>query len=179
MPDDQWKGPDRGRPGGRSPRPLSHAHLLLRVRRLRADASDRSAEQHRRALHRPRCCSCRPAKSCSPRRRTRSTRTTTSHARRLPRRPQITAYPSSVRPFHSYSISGRTFNGLSQAVGYGDDAAAATNYPLVRIRHNASGRVHYCRTWDHSTMGVATGSSIQSTTFFVPLRSPAVRRRSA
>jgi hypothetical protein len=83
-------------------------------------------------------------------------------------RPQITSSPATIRGFHSYSISGRLFNGLSQAVGYGDDAAAATNYPLVRIRHLASGRVRYCRTFDHSTMAVATGASIESTTFFVP-----------
>jgi hypothetical protein len=61
---------------------------------------------------------------------------------------------------------------MSQAVGYGDDAAAATNYPLVRIRHLATGTVTYCRTVDHSTMGVATGTSIQSTNFVVPLGLP-------
>ena len=74
-------------------------------------------------------------------------------------RPQITSSPhASVRPGLSYSLSGQRFNGMSQAVGYGDDAAAATNYPLVRIRHLATGRIRYCRTHGHSTMGVATGS---------------------
>ena len=56
-------------------------------------------------------------------------------------RPQITAAPVTVRPFHSYTLHGRVLNGLSQAVGYGDDAAAATNYPLVRLRHLATGTV--------------------------------------
>ena len=83
-------------------------------------------------------------------------------------RPQITSAPPLVRPGLSYSVSGQRFNGLSQAVGYGDDAAAATNYPLVRIRHHASGRVRYCRTFGHSTMGVATGSTTVSTNFAVP-----------
>src|SRR5262249_42076344 len=50
-------------------------------------------------------------------------------------RPHVTSAPTSVRPLGTYSVSGRLFNGMSQAVGYGDDAAAATNYPLVRIRH--------------------------------------------
>lgn len=83
-------------------------------------------------------------------------------------RPQITSAPSVVLNFNSYSISGRLFNGMSQAVGYGDDASAVTNYPLVRIRHLATGNVQYCRTFDHSTMAVATGAEIVSTNFTVP-----------
>lgn len=83
-------------------------------------------------------------------------------------RPQITSYPSTVRRWHTYTLHGRNLNGLSQAVAYGDDASAATNYPLVRIRNLASGHIVYCKTFDHSTMGVATGSSIESTNFMVP-----------
>jgi hypothetical protein len=83
-------------------------------------------------------------------------------------RPQIASAPSSVLKFFSYSVSGTLFNGMSQAVGYGDDASAATNYPLVRIRHLATGKVRYCRTYDHSTMGVATGGATVSTNFTVP-----------
>jgi hypothetical protein len=88
-------------------------------------------------------------------------------------RPQITAAPATVRPFHSYTLHGRVLNGLSQAVGYGDDAAAATNYPLVRLRHLATGIVRYCRTYDHSTMGVGTGATVHSTNFLVPFGMPA------
>ena len=87
-------------------------------------------------------------------------------------RPQIISSPSSVYGGFSYSLSGQRFNGMSQAVGYGDDAAAATNYPLVRIRHLATGHVRYCRTYGHSTMGVATGSSTVSTNFVVPFGTP-------
>jgi hypothetical protein len=83
-------------------------------------------------------------------------------------RPHITSAPWLVRRFFSYSLSGRLFNGLSQAVGYGDDASSATNYPLVRIRHLATGKVRYCRTFDHSTMAVATGTAVVSTNFTVP-----------
>jgi hypothetical protein len=83
-------------------------------------------------------------------------------------RPEITSYPLSIRRWHTYTIQGRNLNGLSQAVGYGDDASSATNYPLVRIRNLATGHVVYCKTFDHSTMGVATGSSIESTQFAVP-----------
>ena len=83
-------------------------------------------------------------------------------------RPQITSYPTTVRAYHTYTLQGRNLNGLSQAVGYGDDASAATNYPLVRIRHLGTGKITYCKTFDHSTMAVATGSAIESTNFVVP-----------
>src|SRR5207244_3825014 len=46
-------------------------------------------------------------------------------------RPSITSCPTSLRQGGSYTLHGRQLNGLSQAVGYGDDAMAATNYPLV------------------------------------------------
>jgi hypothetical protein len=82
--------------------------------------------------------------------------------------PHITACPAIIRPLNSYTLSGRLLNGLSQAVGYGDDASAATNYPLVRIRHLTSNTITYCRTFDHSSMGVATGNTIHSTNFSVP-----------
>jgi len=84
-------------------------------------------------------------------------------------RPQLTSYPPFVRAKRTYTLHGRQLNGLSQAVSYGDDASMATNYPLVRIQSATSGKVWYCRTFDHSTMGVATGSTIQSTFFKVPL----------
>ena len=62
---------------------------------------------------------------------------------------------------------GRNFNGFSQGAAYGDDAQAATNYPIVRIVNNASGHVFYARTHDHSTMAVAfTGTA--STQYDVP-----------
>ena len=65
-------------------------------------------------------------------------------------------------------ISGTQFNGLSQANAYGDDFQDATNYPLVSITNNATGHVFYCKTHGHSTMAVATGSSVVSTKFDVP-----------
>ncbi len=67
-----------------------------------------------------------------------------------------------------YTLFGRQLNGLSQAVSYGDDAQMTTNYPLIRIHNNTSKHVTYCRTQNHSSMGVATGSVVQSTDFLVP-----------
>jgi hypothetical protein len=83
-------------------------------------------------------------------------------------RPVIDSAPKRVRPGVSYNIYGRRFNGMSQAVSYGDDAAMATNYPLVRLSNETTGRVTYCRTVDHSSMGVATGDATVSTRFTLP-----------
>lgn len=82
-------------------------------------------------------------------------------------RPTITSHPVAVRAGRTYTVFGRQLNGLSQAVSYGDDATMATNYPLVRLE--GGGQVIYCRTFDHSTMGVATGTTTESTSFKVPV----------
>ncbi len=82
--------------------------------------------------------------------------------------PVITTYPHSVTRGTTYKISGKQFNGLSQAAAFGDEFETATNYPLVRITNTASKHVFYAKTHDHSTMGVATGSAIVFTNFDVP-----------
>ena len=68
----------------------------------------------------------------------------------------------------TYRLSGYNFNGFSQGAAYGDDAQAATNYPLVRITNRDTGHVFYARTHDHSTMAVAY-SGIASTRYDVPV----------
>ncbi len=83
--------------------------------------------------------------------------------------PTITTSPAEISPGGAnYQLAGTQFNGLSGAVGYGDDYQAATNYPLVTITNNATGHVFYARTHGHSTMAVATGSETVSTEFDVP-----------
>jgi hypothetical protein len=82
--------------------------------------------------------------------------------------PTIASAPTTVAPGASYVISGYRFNGFSQAVAYGDDVQAATNYPLVRITNRATGHVFYSRTHDHSTMAVAFAGLV-STHFDVPV----------
>ena len=83
-------------------------------------------------------------------------------------RPTITSVPTTVTHGTSYTITGTQFNGLSGASTYGDDAQNATNYPLVVIQNHASKHFYFARTHDHSTMGIATGSTPVSTTFDVP-----------
>ena len=82
--------------------------------------------------------------------------------------PIITSCPKSLSPRASYVLQGVRLNGVSQACSYGDDAAMATNYPLVRLISHSSTTVHYCRTFNHSTMGISKDGTTQSTEFVVP-----------
>ena len=82
--------------------------------------------------------------------------------------PRIKKVSTTLVRGSTYKISGLQFNGLSQAASFGDELETATNYPLVRITNAATGHVFYARTHDHSTMGVATGSTPVTTNFDVP-----------
>jgi len=88
-------------------------------------------------------------------------------------RPTIDFCPTILKSGQTYTLMGRQLNGLSQAVGYGDDSAAATNYPLVRVTLKSNFTpgaplVYYCRTFGHSSMAIATGQLVQATNFTVP-----------
>jgi hypothetical protein len=83
-------------------------------------------------------------------------------------KPTVSSVSDELLRGEDYPLSGTQLNGLSQAVGYGDDSQAATNYPLVRLTVQATHHVFYCRTHGHSTMAVATGPAIVSTNFHVP-----------
>ena len=87
-------------------------------------------------------------------------------------RPSITSISGTISAGSGQTLQGRQLNGLSQAVSYGDDATMATNYPIVRITYR-NGDVFYCRTSNHSSMGVATGATLNTTEFYVPLNIPA------
>jgi len=87
-------------------------------------------------------------------------------------RPHITDVERHLHRAHSYRLCARQLNGLSQARAHGDDQQMATNYPLVRLRGRSPGGDRYCRTFDHSTMGVATGNAIHHTRFEVPHNVP-------
>jgi hypothetical protein len=86
--------------------------------------------------------------------------------------PTISSYPSSITAGQTYQVEGTQFNGLGQAMSFGDEYQNATNYPLVRITMDSSGNVYYAREHDVSTMAVATGSKTVSTSFDVPASIP-------
>ena len=87
-------------------------------------------------------------------------------------RPRIVHVPRHLHPGRSYQLHGKQLNGLSQACAYGDDQQMATNYPLVRLWGRPGVGAVYCRTFDHSTMGVATGNVVHHTHFEVPEHLP-------
>jgi hypothetical protein len=100
-------------------------------------------------------------------------------SRRQPRNeeriePEISEVSHELIPGSQHKVHGRRFNGVSQACSYGDDCSCATNYPIARLRYDG-GRVVYCRTYDHSTMAVATGHRIVHTTMEVPASAPSGR----
>jgi hypothetical protein len=64
-------------------------------------------------------------------------------------RPQIKVCPTTIFPGTTIAVTGLYFNGVSQAVGYGDDYSAFTNYPIVRIQNMLTGNLSYCRTAKH------------------------------
>jgi hypothetical protein len=64
-----------------------------------------------------------------------------------------------------FLVQGTQLNGLSQANVYGDDCYPATNYPLVQLTNTVTHEVLHRRTYEFSTMGVATGPLIQSCRF--------------
>jgi len=87
-------------------------------------------------------------------------------------RPTIVSVPAVIRNKQTYQLTGTQLNGLSQACSYGDDATMATNYPIVKLRSNVNGKEYYCRTFDHSTMAIATGNAVVTTNFKVPFNVP-------
>jgi len=84
-------------------------------------------------------------------------------------RPTISAVIPHGSPVTDYYLlKGTQLNGLSQANMYGDDCSTATNYPIVRLRNTLNNKIYFCRTYNFSTLGVATGASLQSARFTTP-----------
>ncbi len=86
--------------------------------------------------------------------------------------PTITSYPSSMAVGHHYKLHGTQLNGLSQACAYGDDAQMATNFPIVQLTDTTSGAIAYVRSFDFSTLGIATGAAVHSTLIEIPASMP-------
>jgi hypothetical protein len=69
--------------------------------------------------------------------------------------PIVTSHPTSVNRGSSYTFKGKQLNGLTEGGGYGDDAQSSTNFPLVRIKNNATGHIFYAKTFSFSTRSIA------------------------
>ena len=82
-------------------------------------------------------------------------------------KPQITSVAATLTHGSTYKISGKRFNGLTQANFYGDDDQQASNYPLVRITNTGSGAVTFARSHAFSSMGIGSNKKV-SAMFDVP-----------
>jgi hypothetical protein len=83
-------------------------------------------------------------------------------------KPANISAPATLVLGQTYTLTGTQLNGLSQANSYGDDGGMATNYPIVQLVNASNGHTVYARSYNFSSMGVATGSAVQSCCFQVP-----------
>jgi hypothetical protein len=67
----------------------------------------------------------------------------------------------------TYRVTGQQLSGLNEGAYYGDDAQMSTNYPLLRLT-SAGGAVSFARTFNFSTMAIATGSASETADFTLP-----------
>jgi hypothetical protein len=74
----------------------------------------------------------------------------------------VVAIPSSP-----YLLTGTQLNGISQGAAPGDDVATSTNFPIVRLTRK-NGKVYFARTFDWSSTGAQTGSTVETTRFYLP-----------
>ncbi len=72
----------------------------------------------------------------------------------------------------SYHLIGTGLNGLSEGAKYGDDKQMSTNYPIVHLTDNTTGNVYYARTYNWTSTGVMTGSTVIATEFTLPAGLP-------
>jgi hypothetical protein len=68
----------------------------------------------------------------------------------------------------SYYLVGTGLNGVTEGAKFGDDWQMASNYPLVRMTNNATGKVYYARTYNWSSTSIQTGTTPVSTYFKIP-----------
>jgi hypothetical protein len=67
-----------------------------------------------------------------------------------------------------FTLTGTQLNGPSSGSSYGDDVESDENYPIVRLTRFGTGDVHYARTFNWSSTGVATGSTPETVNFTLP-----------
>jgi hypothetical protein len=82
--------------------------------------------------------------------------------------PSIKKAPGKLVPGQTYTLTGMQLNGRSQGAYYGDDAQAATNYPIVKIVNTASGDVTYARSFNFAKMSISPKTHDNSAQFTVP-----------
>ncbi|MDB5335659.1 MAG: hypothetical protein JWN70_1278, partial [Planctomycetaceae bacterium] len=67
----------------------------------------------------------------------------------------------------NFTLTGLQLNGINEGATYGDDNESASNYPIIRFE-DAANKIYYGRTFNWSSTGVATGSTLVTTNFTLP-----------
>jgi hypothetical protein len=67
----------------------------------------------------------------------------------------------------SLHLTGTLFNGISQGASYGDDEQMDSNFPIVRFTA-IDGTVRFGRTYNWSSTGVMTGTTLETTECTMP-----------
>jgi hypothetical protein len=89
-------------------------------------------------------------------------------------KPKVVGVPTTLtRGTSGNTLSAKLLNGRSEGAYYGDDTQSSTNYPIVRIKNIASGRVCFARTHDFSSMAVAS-TATETALFDIPSATPTV-----
>jgi hypothetical protein len=68
----------------------------------------------------------------------------------------------------TYVLTGTQLTGLTEGASYGDECTPFTSYPVLYMVNKTTGAYSYPRTYNHSTMEIATGSTPETTTFSLP-----------
>ncbi len=71
-----------------------------------------------------------------------------------------------------YTVQGTQLNGETAGGSYGDDASMNTNFPIVQLKNAANGKIYFARSFNFSSMGVGTGTAVESCNFTVPSSVP-------
>jgi len=84
----------------------------------------------------------------------------------LGKQPAITSIaPNGDGSFH---LTGTGLNGISEGAAYGDNKQMDSNYPLIMFMDTNNGHIDYGRTYNWSSSGVQSGSTIETTDFTLP-----------
>jgi uncharacterized repeat protein (TIGR01451 family) len=66
-----------------------------------------------------------------------------------------------------FTLTGTQLNGVSAGASHGTSTQMATNFPIVELK-DSSGHVYFARTFNWSSTGVQTGSTLETTDFTLP-----------
>jgi hypothetical protein len=86
--------------------------------------------------------------------------------------PTITSFPAYLDTGTRVTLEGTTLNGIHEGGFYGDEHNLRSNFPIVRLTHQITNKVVYCRTFNFSYRGIQPGRA-STCTVEIPQNVPA------